>query len=154
MTEMLQTAATSPSFHSEETHFGHKKVHKLFPAKFIPPPVSFLQPTLSAPLTTIRKMVQKMSQIFITQEGASNMPKPRTESGGKNLISKRLAKLRQDRNMSQRDLASKLQLAGYDIDKNVITRIETDKRYVSDLEIKAFADIFQVSYDYLIDGKE
>lgn len=41
MTEMLQTVATSPSFHSEETHFGHKKVHKLFPAKFISPCLVF-----------------------------------------------------------------------------------------------------------------
>ena len=37
------------------------------------------------------------------------MPKPRTESGEKNLISKRLAKLRQEHHMSQRDLANKLQ---------------------------------------------
>ena len=82
------------------------------------------------------------------------MPKPRTESGEKNLISKRLAKLRQEHLMSQRDLANKLQLAGYDMDKNVITRIETNKRYVSDLELKAIAEIFQVSYVYLIDGEE
>ena len=47
-----------------------------------------------------------------------------------------------------------LQLAGYDMDKNVITRIETNKRYVSDLELKAFAEIFHVSYVYLIDGEE
>ena len=38
--------------------------------------------------------------------------------------------------------------------KNVITRIETNKRYVSDLELKAIAEIFQVSYVYLIDGGE
>ena len=82
------------------------------------------------------------------------MPKPRTESGEKNLISKRLAKLRQEHHMSQRDLANKLQLAGYDMDKNVITRIETNKRYVSDLEIKAIAEIFHVSYVYLLDGEE
>lgn len=82
------------------------------------------------------------------------MPKPRTESGEKNLISKRLAKLRQEHHMSQRDLANKLQLAGYDMDKNVITRIETNKRYVSDLELKAIAEIFQVSYVYLIDGEK
>lgn len=82
------------------------------------------------------------------------MPKPRTESGEKNLISKCLAKLRQEHHMSQRDLANKLQLAGYDMDKNVITRIETNKRYVSDLELKAIAEIFQVSYVYLIDGEE
>ena len=82
------------------------------------------------------------------------MPKPRTESGEKNLISKRLTKLRQEHHMSQRDLANKLQLAGYDIDKNVITRIETNKRYVPDLELKAIAEIFHVSYVYLLDGEE
>lgn len=82
------------------------------------------------------------------------MPKPRTQSGEKNLISQRLIELRRTHNMSQRDLAYKLQLAGYDMDKNVITRIETNKRYVTDLELKAFTEVFQVSYDYLIEGKE
>ena len=65
------------------------------------------------------------------------MPKPRTQSGEKNLISQRLIELRRTHNMSQRNLAYKLQLAGYDMDKNVITRIETNKRYVTDLELKA-----------------
>ena len=48
--------------------------------------------------------------------------------------------------MSQRDLAYKLQLDGYDMDTHVITRIETNKRYVTDLELNAIAEIFQVSY--------
>jgi len=81
------------------------------------------------------------------------MPKPRTASGEKNLISERLIGLRKRDGLSQRLLAYRLQLAGYDIDKNVITRIETNKRYVTDLELKAFAEVFHVSYDYLIDGK-
>ena len=82
------------------------------------------------------------------------MPKPRTQSGEKNLISQRLIELRRTHNMSQRDLAYKLQLAGYDMDKNVITRIETNKRYVTDVELKALTEIFHVSYEYLIEGKE
>lgn len=45
-----------------------------------------------------------------------------------------------------------LQLKGYDMDKNVITRIETNQRYVTDLELKALSQVFKVSYDYLIDG--
>ena len=56
--------------------------------------------------------------------------------------------------MSQRLLAYELQLRGYDMDKNVITRIETNKRYVTDVELKALKEVFQVSYDYLIEGKE
>ncbi|MCI9269736.1 MAG: helix-turn-helix transcriptional regulator [Dorea sp.] len=82
------------------------------------------------------------------------MPKPKTPNGEKNLISQRLVKLRRRHNMSQRLLAYQLQLKGYDMDKNVITRIETNKRYVTDVELKALSEIFQVSYDYLIDGKE
>ena len=41
------------------------------------------------------------------------MPKPRTESGEKNLVSKQVIKLRHLHHLSQRDLAIKLQLAGY-----------------------------------------
>lgn len=82
------------------------------------------------------------------------MPKPRTSSGEKNLISQRLIELRKQHNLSQRDLSRKLQLAGYDMDKNVITRIETNRRYVTDIEIRALAQIFGVSCDYLIEGKE
>ncbi len=82
------------------------------------------------------------------------MSRPRTENGEKNLISQRLIALRKERGLSQRELAYKLQLEGYDIDKNVITRIETNKRYVTDLEIKAFAQVFQVTYEFLLDGKE
>ena len=80
------------------------------------------------------------------------MPKPKTQTGEKNLIYKRLSELRRQHKMSQRALAYQLQLNGYDMDKNVITRIETNKRYVTDLELKALCDIFQVSYAYLIDG--
>ena len=82
------------------------------------------------------------------------MPKPKTQTGEKNLISKRLIELRHQHNMSQRLLAYQLQLKGYDMDKNVITRIETNKRYVTDLELKALTEIFNISSDYLIDGKE
>lgn len=81
------------------------------------------------------------------------MPKLNSDNQ-KNLISERLIMLRNLHHLSQRDLAHKLQLEGYDIDKNVITRIETNKRYVKDYEIKAFAQLFNVSYDYLIDGAD
>jgi transcriptional regulator with XRE-family HTH domain len=82
------------------------------------------------------------------------MPKPTGSSGEKNLVSSRLIELRRQQNLSQRDLAHKLQLAGYDMDKNVITRIETNKRYVTDIELRALSQVLGVSYAYLIDGKE
>jgi len=82
------------------------------------------------------------------------MPKPRTSSGEKNLICSRLIELRRQQNLSQRDLAHKLQLAGYDMDKNVITRIETNKRYVTDIELRALSQVLGVSYAFLIDGED
>ncbi len=81
------------------------------------------------------------------------MPKPTGSSGEKNLVSSRLIELRRQQNLSQRDLAHKLQLAGYDMDKNVITRIETNKRYVTDIELRALSEVLGVSYAYLIDGE-
>ena len=40
------------------------------------------------------------------------------------------------------------------MDKNVINRIETNRRYVTDIEIRALAHIFDVTCDYQIEGKE
>ena len=82
------------------------------------------------------------------------MPKPTGSSGEKNLVSSRLIELRRQQNLSQRDLAHKLQLAGYDMDKNVITRIETNKRYVTDIELRALSQVLGVSYAYLINGED
>ncbi len=79
--------------------------------------------------------------------------KQRTSANGKNLIGERLKLLRKEAGFSQRDLARELQLIGMDMDKNIITRIETNKRYVTDFELQALKKIFNVSYDYLIDGK-
>ena len=68
------------------------------------------------------------------------MPKPVAETGNKNLIGSNLIALRKKHHLSQRALAHELQLKGYDIDKNVITRIETQQRFVTDIEIQAFCD--------------
>lgn len=81
------------------------------------------------------------------------MPKPLSKTGEKNLISKNLIELRKERGLSQRVLAYHLQLAGYDMDKNVITRIETNSRYVTDIELKALCEVLEVTYSRLIDGR-
>ena len=52
--------------------------------------------------------------------------------------------------LSQRALADKMQIIGIDVDKNAIQRIECGKRFVTDIELKGFAEIFGVSLDSLI----
>lgn len=82
------------------------------------------------------------------------MPKPHSDTGKKNLISKNLIELRNRHNLSQRDLAQKLQIAGCDMDKNVITRIETQKRYVTDIEIKKLCEVLNTTFEELTKEKE
>ena len=77
------------------------------------------------------------------------MPKPLSDSGRKNLISERLIELRRRHGFSQRDLARELQILGCDMDKNVITRIETQKRYVTDIEIQKICEVFHVTFEDL-----
>ncbi|MBC8560249.1 helix-turn-helix domain-containing protein [Fumia xinanensis] len=82
------------------------------------------------------------------------MPKSKSKPEQKNLIGAQLKDLRAQNHISQRDLAHQLQLLGLNVDKNVITRIETNKRCVNDFEIQIIAKYFDVSYKYLIDGEE
>lgn len=77
------------------------------------------------------------------------MPKPRSDTGKKNLISENLIALRQKRKLSQRDLAKLLQLAGCDMDRNVITRIETQKRYVTDIELQKLCQVLDTTFEEL-----
>lgn len=81
------------------------------------------------------------------------MTRQRTSEGGKNLISKQLKELREEHNLSIRGLSEELKKLGYEIDRNVICRIENDERYVTDVEVKAFVEVFHVDYAYLIEGK-
>ena len=76
----------------------------------------------------------------------------KTDDGLNNVCGKNIAKLRLELKISQRELADRMQLVGIDIDKNAIQRIECGKRFVTDIEIIAFAKIFNVSFDELLLG--
>ena len=52
--------------------------------------------------------------------------------------------------VSQRALADRLQLAGIDVDKNAIQRIESGQRFVTDIELRALAKVFGVTVDELL----
>ena len=80
------------------------------------------------------------------------MFKNKTVSGRNNIAGSNIAQLRKSATpkMSQRLLADKVQLEGLDLDKNAIQRIESGQRFVTDIELKVFARIFQVSYEDLL----
>ena len=62
----------------------------------------------------------------------------------------RALRLKYPTKLSQRALADKMQLIGIDIDKNAVQRIECGKRFVTDIELRAFSEIFGVSTDDLV----
>ncbi len=74
----------------------------------------------------------------------------KTDDGLNNVCGKNIARLRLELRISQRELADRMQLVGIDIDKNAIQRIECGKRFVTDIEIIAFARIFDVTFEELL----
>lgn len=78
----------------------------------------------------------------------------RTKEGKRNLSGPRVRALRENLQLSQEELMAQLQLLGMDAERGVIKRIENGDRTVSDLELQVLARFFNVSYQYLIDGKE
>ena len=79
------------------------------------------------------------------------MFKNKTENGKNNLCGEKISKLRKEQKpkMSQRALAEKLQLEGLDLEKNAVQRIESGQRFITDIELKAFAKVFNVKIEDL-----
>lgn len=70
-----------------------------------------------------------------------------------NICGKNISKIRKELKISQRILADRLQIYGLDVDKNAIQRIEAGKRFITDIEIIAFCNVLDKTYEELLDGK-
>lgn len=76
------------------------------------------------------------------------------DGNAKNLIGPKVRQLRLDQGLSQAKLAQKLQLLGLECNDLTILRIEQGSRFVSDFEITALAEYFQISADELLGRKD
>lgn len=74
----------------------------------------------------------------------------KAQDGQNNICGKQITKLRKERKLSQRQLADMLQLAGLDVDKNAIQRIEAGKRFVTDIELTYFVKVLSTTLDSLL----
>ncbi len=74
----------------------------------------------------------------------------KSEDGLNNICGKKIALFRKGLNISQRILADRLQLAGLDVDKNAIQRIECGKRFVTDIELLAISKVLNVTLEELL----
>lgn len=81
------------------------------------------------------------------------MYKNKSENGLNNISGIKIKEYRQSMKpqISQRKLAEMLQVGGLDLDKNAIQRIESGKRFITDIELKTIARILNVSYSDLLD---
>ncbi len=74
----------------------------------------------------------------------------KTADGRNNLCGTHIAALRKQLQLSQRMLADRLQLAGLEIEKNAVQRIECGKRFVTDIELKTIAEVLGVPVGELL----
>ena len=72
-----------------------------------------------------------------------------TPDGRNNLCGKSIAALRKAMHISQRELADRLQIAGLDIDKNAVQRIESGQRFLTDIELQFFQQVLQTTFETL-----
>lgn len=78
------------------------------------------------------------------------MFKNKNSDGSLNLCGAKIRGIRKQMNLSQRALADRMQLLGIDLSKNAIQQIESGERFVTDIELKAFAAFFNVDAGSLL----
>lgn len=63
--------------------------------------------------------------------------------GKNNICGRHVSDLRKHMGISQRKLADRLQIAGFDIGKNGVQRIESGEQFVTDIELEYLSDVLQ-----------
>lgn len=61
----------------------------------------------------------------------------------------RLARLRQEKGLTQEQLAARLQVQGCDLTRSALAKIEVGQRHLYPDEIKALTEVLAVSYEQL-----
>lgn len=81
------------------------------------------------------------------------MYKNKAPDGSNNLCGKKIKQLREQlpEKVSQKQFSDLLQIAGLDLDKNAVQRMESGERFITDIELKVIAGVLGVSYQELLD---
>lgn len=67
-----------------------------------------------------------------------------------NIAGLNIEKMRKTKDWSQNDLAIALQNHGIDVHKNAVQEMEAGKRFITDIELKTLAKIFNTLIDDLV----
>ena len=76
-----------------------------------------------------------------------------TDNQNINIVGHNIKRLRILNGMSQKELSEKLETLAVYVCRGSISRIEENKRTITDIELKGFADVFNVSIDKLFDSE-
>lgn len=74
--------------------------------------------------------------------------------GRKNLCGNRVKEARARLNITQTDLAARLQVAGITMERDSVSRIEIGTRFVTDYELAVLAKILGVSMEWLTENEQ
>lgn len=74
--------------------------------------------------------------------------------GSENLVGQRVVALRKEKKLNQKELLAKLQTRGIEISQPALSALEGQRRKVSDRELIALAEIFDMTVDELISHKK
>ena len=65
-------------------------------------------------------------------------------------MGRHLAKLRQDKGLTQEQLAARLQVQGCDLTRSALAKIEVGQRHLYPDEIKALSVVLGISYEQIV----
>ena len=82
------------------------------------------------------------------------MFKIKAADGRNNLCGKRIALLRKEQKLSQRKLATKMQLLGFDVDHYFIRRVENGERFVTDIDLVIFSRALEIPVSELLSADD
>ena len=65
------------------------------------------------------------------------------------LMGQNIRRIREDRGLTQEQLAAQLQTRGCDVTRSALAKIEVGQRHIYPDEVKLFKEILHISYDEL-----
>ena len=71
-------------------------------------------------------------------------------NGKKNICGDRVHEARCKKRLTQSDLAARLQVAGINLERDSVSRIEIGTRFVADYELRALAKVLDVTLEWLL----
>ena len=82
------------------------------------------------------------------------MFKIKSADGTNNLSGPKIAQVRKAKGISQRKLAVKMQLLGFDVDHYFIRRVENGERFVTDIDLVIFSRALEVPISELLSAED